>query len=72
MPLAYSTLGLKIVSQEEFGKQLKCLQAQARIFDASLKGKTFLVGENLTVADVVCAGGWIIAFQTVFDPAFRA
>jgi len=72
LPLAYSALGHKIVSQEEFSKQLKCLQAQARIYNASLEGKSWLVGDNLTVADVVCAGGWIIAFQTVFDPAFRA
>jgi len=36
-----------------------------------LKGRSFLVGDSLTLADVVCACLLVPTFQTVLDEGFR-
>jgi len=39
--------------------------------NAHLEDNHFLVGDNLTVADILAAGSLILGFQTVLDAAFR-
>lgn len=42
-----------------------------KVLNDYLKDKHFLVGENLTIADVVVAGQLTVLFQTVFDAGYR-
>ena len=71
MPVVYSAFGHKVIPQTEFAAGLKTLKAKAQAFNTALKGKHWLVGDRISVADVVCGAGWVIAFQSVFDGGFR-
>ena len=42
-----------------------------KVLNDHLKDKHFLVGNNLTIADVVAACSLIMAYQTVLDAGFR-
>ena len=69
--VAMAVFGHKVVSQSEFTKYISTLKAHANTLNKYLQGKSYLVGENPTVADIVVASPLIIAFQTVFDAGFR-
>ena len=71
MRVGYPALGHVVIDQSDFADRLKALKAVAKTLDTYLKGKHFLVGDNLTVADVCAACSLLIAFQTVFDAGFR-
>jgi len=47
------------------------LKASCKVLDAHLKDKSFLVGDRLTLADVMCACLLSPCFQTVLDDDFR-
>jgi len=47
------------------------LKSACKTLNAHLADKHFLVGDNLTVADIHTAGALVIAFQTVLDAGFR-
>jgi glutathione S-transferase/translation elongation factor EF-1beta len=71
MPVVYAAFGINTVPQDEFTKAVSVLKGKAKLLNDQLKGKSFLVGDNLTVADVVAACSLIVAFQTVFDAKYR-
>jgi len=47
------------------------LKQQVERVEKQLKGKSFLVGNTLTIADVAVACSLIVPFQTVFDSKYR-
>jgi glutathione S-transferase/translation elongation factor EF-1beta len=71
LPVAMAVLGHNTVSAEVFNGRVNDLKAQVKTLNAHLEDNHFLVGDNLTVADVVAAGSLIMAFQTVLDAGFR-
>ena len=71
MAVLYPVLGHKEIPQKEFTEHLKNLKSVAKIFDSHLKDRHFLVGENLTIADVVAAVAFVAPYQTVLDAGFR-
>jgi elongation factor 1-gamma len=71
-PVAYAVLGHKVVAKEVYAEDLKTLKAHLKVLDSYLADKPFLVGENLTVADVVVALALLIPMQLVLDPAARS
>jgi elongation factor 1-beta len=71
MPVARAVLGHTVVKQADFTAAVSKLKTHAKTLNSYLADKHFLVGENLTVADVIAACSLIIAFQTVFDGGFR-
>ena len=71
MPVVYAAFGHVVVPQKDFAENLKTLKQRAEHFNKALEGKSWLVGDKLTIADVVCAAGWVIVFQSVFDGAVR-
>lgn len=59
-----------------FGKEVKVdkleeLKSKIMVLDQQLTGKSFLVGETLTIADVVMATSLSECFQTIFNEKFR-
>ena len=66
-----AVLGHKVVPQKEFMEGVKKLKSLCKVLDTHLKGKQFLVGDSLTLADVVLGTSLIIPFQTVLDAGFR-
>ena len=72
MPVAGSVLGHKTIPKEVYAEHLKTLKSHVKVLDSYLADKPFLVGENLTVADVVVALALLIPMQLVLDPAARS
>jgi len=58
-------------AQCDFGKAVNNLKAKAKVVNTYLKDRQFLVGDKMTVADVVVAASFFNAFQTVLDGGFR-
>ena len=71
MPVAYAALGHAIVKQEVFTAGLAKLKSVLKVLNTHLADKHFLVGDNLTIADVVVSVAMMIPFQTVLDGGFR-
>jgi len=70
-PVVYAVLGHRVVPQDQFVAAVNKLKAQAKILNGYLKDRQYLVGDSVTVADVLVAGSLVLAFQTVFDGGFR-
>jgi translation elongation factor EF-1beta len=71
MPVAMACLGHTTVDAKVHGENVAALKAVCKVLNAHLADQHFLVGDNLTVADVVTAGHLSLGFQTVLDAAFR-
>jgi len=71
MPVARAVLGHTVVASADFLKAVNELKGHAKTMNAYLAGKTYLVGEKMSVADVVASCALVMAFQTVFDGGFR-
>lgn len=71
MPPFKAVLGREIVSQDKFKKDLANLKSVVKMINDKVEGKMFLVGNNLTVADLIVAQSLTLAFQTLLDPGFR-
>ena len=71
MPVLKAALGHTIVKADEFAAGVKEVKAVCKVLNDHLKDKHFLVGDNLTIADVTVACALIVAFQTVLDAGFR-
>lgn len=54
-----------------YNESLKNLKEFLRIMNTHLQGKQYLVGNNLTVADLTAAINLTIPFQVALDPGFR-
>jgi elongation factor 1-gamma len=64
-------LGQKPVEQAAFTESMNKIKANAKILNAQLKGKQYLVNDTLSLADLVVACGMIVAQQTMLDAGFR-
>jgi elongation factor 1-beta len=71
MPVAMACLGHTTVAADAHAANVATLKAACKVLNAHLEDQHFLVGDNLTVADVVTAGHLSLGFQTVLDAAFR-
>lgn len=47
------------------------LKKDVRVLHTALEGKKWLVGDQMTIADIVLANSLLYAFQTVLDAGFR-
>jgi glutathione S-transferase/translation elongation factor EF-1beta len=54
-----------------YDNDLKKLKEEAKTLSTYLKGKKWLVGDNVTLADLVCGHVLTKAFQLVLDAGFR-
>ena len=61
----------KKLNKAAYDNGLKKLKEEAKALNTCLKGKKFLVGDQLTLADLVCAYVLTPAFQLVLDAGFR-
>ena len=71
MPVIKAALGHVITKQDVFSADVAKLKAVVKVINTHLSDKHFLVGDNLTIADVVVACALIMPFQTVLDAGFR-
>ena len=55
----------------EYSNTLNKVKNSAIALNGSLKGKNFLVGDKVTLADLVCAWTLMPAFQLMLDAGFR-
>ena len=67
----HAIFGLGSIETEAFNNAIKDIKENLRVINTHLQGKTFLVGERITVADVVVALAAIIPFQVVLDAGVR-
>ena len=70
-PVIGPVFGFSVASPGDFNAGISKLKSQAKIINTHLNGKSFLVGDNVTVADVTLAFSLLIPFQTVLDAGFR-
>lgn len=47
------------------------MKADIRIVHNALEKRDFLVGNNVTIADIAMFGHFYVAMQTILDPGFR-
>jgi len=59
------------VDNKKFNEGVKHAKELAKVMDSHLKGKQFLVGSKMTLADLYLANSMTLSFQTVFDAGFR-
>jgi len=59
------------VDMKKFNEGVKHAKEQAKVLDTYLKGKEFLVGSKITLADLYLANSMTLSFQTLFDAGFR-
>ena len=59
------------ISQADFTTALNAIKQNAKDLNTNLKGKTWIVGDNVTLADLVLATQFIIPMQTLLDAGFR-
>jgi glutathione S-transferase len=61
----------KKLNSAKYNADLKKLKDEAKTLNTVLKGKKFLVGDSVTLADLVCGYVLTPAFQLVLDAGFR-
>lgn len=71
MPIFYGVMGRKELSANVFNNSMKELKSNIKVLDTHLSGNYYLVGDNVTIADIVLATYLVIPFQTVFDGGYR-
>jgi elongation factor 1-gamma len=59
------------VQQDTWNNAAKDLKAHMKVMNTALEGKKFLVGNEMTIADVVLAATLLLNFQTTLDAGFR-
>lgn len=69
--IAYAIFGWAPVETETYNTAVKDLKAVIISLNAHLQGKSYLVGERLTVADIVTVVSLLLPFQTALDGGFR-
>lgn len=63
--------GWQPVAEKDWNDAAKNLKSQCKVLNTALEGKKFLVGDSLSLADVVVASTTMYAFQTTLDGGFR-
>jgi elongation factor 1-gamma len=66
-----ATFGWVPVEAEVYNEALKTIKENLRVLNTHLQGKEYLVGGNVTVADIVVGIHLTIPFQIALDPGFR-
>ena len=64
-------IGYTPYSKDEVDKAQSETAQAIRIFENHLRTRTYLVGDSLTLADIMCASLLTFAFAKVFDEAWR-
>jgi len=68
----YPVLGYMPYNAAATGKAKQDLSRALAVLDAHLLDKTYLVGNKVTLADIVVVSALVYPFKFVCDPAFRA
>lgn len=66
----YNTLGV-MNSSDDYAAGLKTVKEMLKVLNTHLEGKTFMVANRLTMADLVIANMLIGPFAFALDPGFR-
>jgi elongation factor 1-gamma len=66
-----AVFGYGVIETEAFNNAIKELKEHVRALNTHLQGKTHLVGDRVTVADVVVGFSLMLPFQLVLDGGFR-
>jgi elongation factor 1-gamma len=66
-----ATFGWGVVDSDVYNSAVKDLKDSIKVLNTHLQGKDYLVGNHLTVADLVVACSLILPFQTALDGGFR-
>ena len=67
----YGVFGHKEIGAPVFNETVKNLKTNMMTLNKYLDGKYYLVGDSVTIADVMVASYLIIPFQTIFDGGYR-
>jgi elongation factor 1-beta len=70
MPIAYNTLGFAY-DAAKYADAVKNIKDVAKMVNNALVGKTFLVGNRFSLADVAMFVAFIVPFSFVLDGGFR-
>jgi len=62
IPVVYSVFGHMTTAPADFAKALQNLKSKAKTVDNALKNKSYLVGDQLTLADVIVAVAFVLPF----------
>ena len=63
----YAAFGHTQIPQAQFADLMKKLKSHMKILNDYLDGKYYLVGDNVTIADIMVAMYLSLPFQTLFD-----
>lgn len=63
--------GWQPVNEKDWNEAAKNLKSHCKVLNTALEGKKFLVGDSLSLADIVVASVLMYAFQTTLDGGFR-
>lgn len=58
-------------NMQRYTDGMKECKKLAKVLDTHLNGRKWLVGDNLTIADLYLGSSFLLAFQTMFDKGFR-
>lgn len=64
-------VGIRPYNKEAVDNWAKMTQAAVNVVEEELDNKSFLVGEDITLADIFCAGIISIGFQFFYGKAWR-
>ena len=70
MPIAYHVFGYR-ENKAAFDEGVKKTKEAVKILNTQLQGKQWIVGNRLTLADIVTFNALLIAFTFVLDGGFR-
>lgn len=66
-----ATFGWAVIESDVYNNSVKELKEAIKVLNTHLQGKDYLVGNHLTVADLIVACSLILPFQTALDGGFR-
>lgn len=61
----------KDLDMKDFQKLVGDIKAKVSPLNDWLKGKKWIMGDSISMADIICAAALTPAFQHVFEPGFR-
>ena len=70
-PVYCGIFGWSEVGEKDYNEASKNLKSQVKVLNTALEGKKYLVGNDLTLADLIMANTLQYGFQTVLDGGFR-
>jgi len=71
-PAIKATFGwAPLIDKDTYNESIKNIKANVTLINSALNGKDFLVGNRLTIADIVVGLMLTHAFTTVLDGGFR-